>query len=780
MRLTLRTMLAYMDGILEPEVAQDIKRKIDESQFAYELMHRIRDLQRRLRLAAPGVISQGPGTDPETVSQYLDNTLPPERVTEFEKLCLEADIHLAEVAACHQILTLVLGEPAEVDPNTRQKIYEIPNRFAEIPYSLAHSITHAAVTPPPLPPTYAEELGIFPERKTHGKPTVPEYLREPKKKYRWISVAGGITVAACLILVLLKTLGWFELGATPDNTTVVAKAGQENKQAAKTTNKSGATPTKTTADISVKRKPDVKAIETEAKPVAETAAPAKQAAGTAKQGAAEQPSTPAMAPGKTEMITKPAPTAKGAEAAKESSGAATVSEAGGGSAPVSALLTPTDKGSGQNAVPAPGTAQTAEKPTAAEPTEIQVAMNTSQGRPELPAAPIERLGRFMSENEILLRYASNPADCQRVAGKEFLSSQQEILALPTYRPEISLAAGVNLRVQGGTTVELLPAAGGEPAGVKLRFGRIVVMPLANPGTRLRIAFGERTGVLTFVDPEAIVAAEVRRIHQLGADPETEPARISGELFVTTGEALWEEAGQKTLQLSAPTRVILAEKLAPELVPARELPSWINNEPISYFDRRASTTIAESLQASPLERPVRLGLLELAEHRQKEVRWLAIRCLGYLDYFDPLVTLLDDSEAKNDWSDCIDQLREAVARDPAAAVAVRQALGKRYPQTASALYRMLWGYTDKDLEAGEDAKLVKYLENDSLALRVLSFWNLREITGLGLYYQPEQTSAKRQQPLQRWKQRLEAREIRVKSAEEKAGNVAGETDLKSPE
>ena len=114
------------------------------------------------------------GLDPNTVAEYLDNTLPGERVPDFEKVCLESDVHLAEAASCHQILTLVLGEPAEVDPALRRRMYDIVSESAGAEARTAASA--AAVATPVLAAAGGPSSEAAPT-PSKPRPEVPDYLR---------------------------------------------------------------------------------------------------------------------------------------------------------------------------------------------------------------------------------------------------------------------------------------------------------------------------------------------------------------------------------------------------------------------------------------------------------------------------------------------------------------------------------------------------------------------------------------------------------------------------
>ena len=188
MRLTLRNLLNYMDDMLEPNDAAEIRKKVEESQFASDLLQRTRTVMGRMRLGAPKVVGRGMGVDANTVSEYLDHELDADRVQEFEKVCLEADVHLAEVGACHQILALVLGEPATVDPAGRDRMYRLK--------SLRHDKTHAD-DPAESSTATADGKTASAEPKKHEsreKPEVPEYLRD-RRTVPMLSVAATILVA---------------------------------------------------------------------------------------------------------------------------------------------------------------------------------------------------------------------------------------------------------------------------------------------------------------------------------------------------------------------------------------------------------------------------------------------------------------------------------------------------------------------------------------------------------------------------------------------------------
>ena len=126
MRLTLRTLLAYLDDILEEDDIQVLKAKIEESPRATQLIDRIRKSVDNGAIGALSSDAIGPLENANAMGEYLDSTLSAEQIAEIERLCMDSDVSLAEAAACHQILTVVLGQPAQVPDHLRQRIYDLP------------------------------------------------------------------------------------------------------------------------------------------------------------------------------------------------------------------------------------------------------------------------------------------------------------------------------------------------------------------------------------------------------------------------------------------------------------------------------------------------------------------------------------------------------------------------------------------------------------------------------------------------------------------------------
>ena len=141
MRLTLRTLLAWMDGVLPAEDQRQLGEKVEESLVARKLIERIGGCVGNPHLSAPRIEGKGLAVDPDSVAEYLDNTLAPDRLEAFETICLESDMHLAEVAACHAILAEVAKHPEVLPPldaRRRRRLLEaMQHRVAAHPEVLA-------------------------------------------------------------------------------------------------------------------------------------------------------------------------------------------------------------------------------------------------------------------------------------------------------------------------------------------------------------------------------------------------------------------------------------------------------------------------------------------------------------------------------------------------------------------------------------------------------------------------------------------------------------------
>src|SRR6266545_4532492 len=197
MRLTLRTLLAYLDDTLEPAQAKVIGQKVAESDTAQELITRIKQVTRRRRLTTPPETGPNAKLDASTIAEYLDNTLDADQLAEVEQICLASDVHLAEMAACHQILTLVLGEPAKVPPTAKQRMYGVAKGREAI----------TSRKPPAAPGADADEPVVEGHEVDETlRLGVPALRRKDGWSNHLIFAGGAVGLVACLAIAILMLL----------------------------------------------------------------------------------------------------------------------------------------------------------------------------------------------------------------------------------------------------------------------------------------------------------------------------------------------------------------------------------------------------------------------------------------------------------------------------------------------------------------------------------------------------------------------------------------------
>ena len=752
MRLTIRTLLGYMDDILDRQDAEEIGRRIEESEVATTLYHRVRDVTRRLSLKAPDLEDEGDGLDPNTVAEYLDNVLPDDRVPDFEKVCLDSDMHLAEVAACHQILAVALGEAAEIDLASREHMYQLPQVAADL---------DKLDRPPsdPLGVTLDEngESGVnIPKRPT---PIVPDYLRERPRRLPTVPIIMGTIVVACVVIVILAVSGVLApLGINPGKGTGEEVAQNNQGTSAQ---QPGAT---TDGQVSSKAQPE------EGK---STELPQGQS-----PEATTLPSNPDGAlpviPGATSDISPVGTPPTGVAVPSVATPGVAATLPPGGDLPPSEDGAPSIPGVIDDLTPAPPTpgGDLAPNPVPANPTNPASPIDPAIGdispdeeTPEEPVTPGEPtlIGRFVSESQVLVQLDSADGSWKVVPQQSVLTAPTPMVALPTFRPIIATASGLSVQLLSETQVTMQPTQADAMPVLKLQNGRIVLRSLGKANLRLLMTAGNKTGIVTLVNPNSAAAVELTCHRKRGFDPVEVPSVVELHLYAISGTILWEEDEQsEPLKLDASECVtfVTGEK-TPKVEVLAELPNWINVPQISKLDQNASEEILRAFSGNQL---ASLALREQLDHRQREVSRLALKSLTQLGEFEAAVASLDSPDEKLNWDQTISQLFDLASQSPKVAEQIKQAFEREYGDAAPDLWRMFWGYTGEQLKNDGAVQLVEYLEHDRLVFRVMSFYNLKEITGKSLYYKPEETPARRNTPTQRWQKELEKGKIVLQEGE----------------
>jgi hypothetical protein len=274
-------------------------------------------------------------------------------------------------------------------------------------------------------------------------------------------------------------------------------------------------------------------------------------------------------------------------------------------------------------------------------------------------------------------------------------------------------------------------------------------------------------VASFADMDTILAIELKREQVPGTNPEETDPHVVLRVYPASGSIEWQMDDSPAYHVPSGQRLIMVDGGPARLDEVETLPEWIDGRDARPRDPIAARGLEPNVTA---DRSVALSLKEQADSKRYEVRSLAAISLAYLGEYDPLLLALNDSGLKSYWSDEFRVLRESVALDRETATRVRQAIEQRHRDDGDQLYRILWGYTAQELDEGEAEELVQYLDHPSSDFRVAAIETLKEITGTTSLYLPHFTEAQRRSAIFKWREKLNAGQIRYAEVPEIVGLI----------
>jgi hypothetical protein len=711
MRLTLRTLLAYHHGVLAPNDHADLHHRIQASPDAGNLLRRIDALTIQPQLLSPPLVAKGPAnlaSDPNSVAEYLDDALKGPMVPELERVCLEHDMHLAELAHCHELLATAMNTQVAVPNLLRENAIKLadPAQRAAIESQLLTRTTkrvareivrtdHAHVSSAVLAdavqvsaPMVAsggesirpEGLSLENAKLAHE---VPEYLIGSSRG-RWKIPIAMAALTALLALLIWQTLGpwervWGLFLATPE----IAEAADIEE------------PPLVVRELApVQAEPDDRVfheliVSEEVPPsVVPTEGTASQADVDASDEAPPMPASP--------------------EAIESS----------------------------DDAPPLP-------------PATITPNTNDSVSLPHWHPAnsTVGELVLVQKENRF-----------ERLQPDASIDPNTTLLMLPTATGAIELPNQLTWMARGASRLQVNVGSTpcnvttslckamlhGQTAGDLLLTTPAGVFEISLPDEKSfvsvevsyrQIAYGSVVDRRAYVPAVIIVAAEgaAKVSHTMGQQKDSHALAIGEGVAIIEGRSL--------------TKFRLTN-----------IPDWFRPNNLRPIDMLAAEDLS-NLAVVKDGKTLADTLLEISSNRRPETASLAIQAMMLAGNWSPFVgELLGSDRLRSHWATTSNLARQLLAITPSESAPIRDLFVDKYGvKQGEELFQMLSGLPEEQLIADGISNLISQLDSDSMATRVLAAYQLELLTGKSLAYQPY---APNRASIQQWRREAATKKLSV--------------------
>ena len=673
MRLTLRTLLAFMDDILDPVERDQLTKKITESDYAKGLMERVSRLMRNSHMSAPSPGPSNQKLDANHIACYLDNTLTPEQVSSVEKVCFESDVHLAETAACHQILAQVLSEAVEIPGETRQRIYElIPDGPEREKDSRKTGVRDEGILIP--------ELDI--------EEDLPFSSESGRGSWGWM-----LPTACVVVMIILITSILFIRNST--NVPVAIGKGHSG------------------ANV-VPPRDQQAALQVEQSQEQDTVLDGTEWGGVPELDLDEDGGLTGYEEGNNEPIVELEPIIELEPAIEQE--------------PIINFDPQSDeRGVSSETVPgASGVLSDVDEESSPVNRQGFTTGMIGSRTDEIVLVRRNRASQWKrptGEGDLL--YAGD-----RLVALPYFRPRTNWME---GKLTLELVGSSSDAVYGAEVV-VMPGSDNQVSGILLMAGQVSISAQEAPLT-IRVCFGENPEggwELEFLEPGTRIGLELKLELPIQSENRSRATWLQMAYVKSGSLVVRNKVGSQTLV--APVIVELKEDESIPEVPyeTTDIPPWVTRKAMGALERRAAEILEVPMETDGnTARPIELSLIEQMQDRRSEVQILAMRSLVSLREYDALLRVLDTAQADREEVvriEAIKALRYALAHGPSQENIIRNLLVDHRGQEEGALRYQLLSGINKAMKANPDMVpwLIDLLFHDELGTRELARFNLSEV------------------------------------------------------